>query len=74
MLIVSTWFCGQWCAGRWNHPVDGVQRVARFAAAIMVLLQLFTLGLTAFMRRDIFEQWFFLVGEARLMEQPGTPS
>jgi hypothetical protein len=64
MLIVSTWFCGQWCAGRWNHPVAGVQRVARLAGVIMVMLPLFTLGMTAYLRGDIFGQWFFLIGEA----------
>lgn len=64
MLIVSTWFCGQWCASRWNHPVAGLQRSARLAGVLMVALPLLTLALTANVRGDIFQEWYFLSGEA----------
>ncbi len=64
ILIVSTWFCGHWCANRWNHPIDGVRRVARLAAVIMVFLPVMTVGLAALISPRVFEQAYFLLGEA----------
>jgi hypothetical protein len=64
MTIVATAFCGQWCASRWNHPLLGMKRTARLAGIMMVALPVFTILLVAKMRPDMFEQWYFLAGQA----------
>lgn len=63
LIIVATAFCGQWCAARWNHPMPGMQRTARLAGVMMVALPVLTLLLVNHIRADMFQHWYFLIGE-----------